>query len=73
MVSFLRDLTFLGWYNSKNFDLCAFITLKYKMKSILNKVVEKFNPYKFCGEFIEENTLMKSITISSYFILSRKM
>ncbi|GAA2970072.1 hypothetical protein GCM10011539_01270 [Finegoldia magna] len=51
----------------------AFITLKYNMKSILNKVVEKFNPYKFCGEFIEENTLMKSITISSYFILSRKM
>ncbi|BFL77140.1 hypothetical protein DN0046_15420 [Finegoldia magna] len=53
--------------------MCAFITLKYKMKSILNKVVQKFNPYKFCGDFIEENILMKSITISSYFILSRKM
>ena len=43
------------------------------MKSIPNKVVQKFNPYKFCGEFIEENTLMNSITIISYLILSLKI
>ena len=43
------------------------------MKSIPNSVLQKFNPYKFCGEFIEENTLMNSITIISYLILSLKI